>query len=97
MDEQAIVNNRMKRARKARKTQLANKGKETYLNKEWLFSRRCIDKMSLDRIGKLCNVEYDVIWQSLKKFNIPLLIMVGRDNWCEWIEKHRNKIAYRTR
>ena len=85
----------LKKAREARKLQLINKGKKTYLNRSWLFSRRCIDKMSLDSIAELCKVSYAEIWDSLKKLNIPLLIIVGKDNWCDWIEKHTKKIPYR--
>lgn len=95
LDEQDLINKRMKKARKVRMANLANKGKGTYLNKEWLFSRRCIDKMSLDDIGKLCKVEYDVIWEALKKLGIPIIIMVGREKWLDWIEKYEKKIAYR--
>jgi len=83
----------MAKARKVRLKNLKEKGKTTYLNKEWLFSRRCIDKMSLYDIAKLCKVEYDVIYFALKKMNIPLLIDIGTNAWCDWIEKHENKIA----
>lgn len=95
MDKQELINKRMKKARKVRLKNLKNKGKDTYLNKEWLFSRSCIDKMTLDDIADLCKVEYDVIWEALKKFNIPIIIMVTQDEWFDWVEKHRNKIAYR--
>ena len=93
--EQELIDKKMKKLRKARMKKIADKGKETYLNKQWLFSRRCIDKMSLDKIGEICKVEYDEIWASLKKLGIPLLILVGRENWLYWIEKHEKKIAYR--
>jgi len=95
MNKQEKMIKQMAKARKVRLKNLKEKGKTTYLNKEWLFSRRCIDKMSLDDIAKMCKVEYDVIWEALKKFNIPIIIMVGRDKWLDWIEKHENKIAYR--
>ena len=95
LTKQEKINEQMAKARKVRIANLANKGKDTYLNRNWLFSRRCIDKMSLDDIGKLCGVEYDVIWESLKKLNIPLLLIVGRENWLDWIEKHEKKIPYR--
>ena len=95
MNEQELINKRMKKARDARKKQIAEKGKETYLNKQWLFSRRCVDKMSLDKIAEICKVEYDEIWASLKKLGIPLLIIVGREAWLDWIEKHEKRIAYR--
>ena len=95
MNEQEVINKRMKKARDARKKQIAEKGKETYLNKQWLFSRRCVDKMSLDKIAEICKVEYDEIWASLKKLGIPLLLIVGRENWLDWIEKNEKKIAYR--
>jgi len=90
MNKQELINKRMAKARKTRMANLAKKGKKTYLNEGWLFSRLCIDRMSLDHIGKLCNVEYDVIWESLKKFNIPIVIMIGREKWDDWVEKqHR--------
>ena len=94
-DEQDLINQRMDKARKVRIANLANKGKETYLNKEWLFSRRCIDKLSLDKIAELCKVEYDVIWEALKRLSIPIIIMVGHEKWCDWVEKNEKKIAYR--
>ena len=94
-DEQDLINKRMEKARKIRIANLANKGKGTYLNKEWLFSRSCIDGMTLDEIGKLCGVEYEVIWEALKKLGIPIIIMVGREQWCDWVEKHEKKIIYK--
>ena len=95
MNEQELINKRMKKLREARMKKIAEKGKTTYLNKQWLFSRRCVDKMSLDKIAEICKVEYDVIWEALKNFGIPLLILVGREAWLDWIEKHEKKIAYR--
>ena len=95
MNKQALINKQMAKARKVRMANLADRGKETYLNKQWLFSRRCIDKLSLDKIGEICKVEYDVIWEALKEASIPLLILVGRDEWLDWIEKNEKKIAYR--
>ena len=95
MNEQELINQRMKKAREIRMKNLANKGKTTYLNKSWLFSRRCVDKLSLNKIAEICKVEYDEIWASLKKLGIPLLLIVGRENWLDWIEKHEKKIAYR--
>ena len=95
MNEQELINKRMKKARDARKKQIAEKGKTTYLNKQWLFSRRCIDKMSLNKIAEICKVEYDEIWEALKNLGIPLLILVGREAWLDWIEKNEKKIAYR--
>lgn len=95
LDKQEKIDRQMAKARKVRIANLANKGKGTYLNRSWLFSRRCIDKMSLDKIAELCRVEYDVIWDSLKKLDIPIIIMVGRENWLDWVEKHEKKIAYR--
>ena len=95
MMEQKLINKRMKKAREIRIANLANKGQGTYLNKEWLFSRSCIDRMPLDKIANLCGVEYDVIWEALKKLDIPIIIMVGHEEWCDWVEKHEKKIAYR--
>ena len=84
----------LKKAREARKLQLINKGKKTYLNRNWLFSRRCIDKLSLDDIAEMCKVEYDVIWDSLKRLEIPIIIMVGREQWCDWVSENETKISY---
>ena len=95
MNKQELINKQMAKARKVRLANLANKGKETYLNKQWLFSRRCIDKLSLDKIAEICKVEYDEIWEALKNLGIPLLILVGREAWLDWIEKNEKKIAYR--
>ena len=95
MDKQTLINKRMAKARKTRLKNLKEKGKTTYLNKEWLFSRRCIDKMSLDDIAEMCNVSYEEIWEALKKLGIPIIIMVGKDKWWEWVEENRNKIHYR--
>jgi len=94
-DEQDLINKRMEKARKIRIANLANKGKGTYLNKEWLFSRSCIDGMTLDKIAEICKVEYDVIWEALKKLGIPIIIMVGHEEWCDWVEKHEKKIIYK--
>lgn len=94
MNKQELMNRQMAKARKIRLINLANKGKETYLNKEWLFSRKCIDRMSLDKISSLCKVGYEVIWESLKKLGIPMVID-GRERYENWLEKHRKKIAYR--
>ena len=95
MDKQEIINEQMAKARKVRIANLANKGKDTYLNRSWLFSRSCVDKMSLDKIAELCKVEYDVIWDALKKLDIPIIIMVGHDKWCDWVEENEKKIPYR--
>jgi len=95
LNKQEKINRQMKKARKARKSQLSQRIKDTYGNKEWLFSRRCIDKLSLDKIAEICKVEYDVIWEALKKLGIPISIMVGRDEWWNWVEKYEKKIAYR--
>ena len=91
------IKKRMAIARKARQKNIASQGKNTYLDRSWLFSRSCIDKMSLDRISEICRVEYDVIWNALKKLHIPIIIMVGRENWLDWIEKNEKKIPYRAK
>jgi len=90
--EQDLINKRMAKARKIRMANLANKGNKTYLNRKWLFSRSCIDRMSLDDIGKLCGVEYDVIWEALKRLKIPIIIMVGSEKWYDWVEQNKEKI-----
>ena len=84
MDKQTLVNKRMAKARKVRLTKLANKGKDTYLNKKWMIEHYYIQKMSLDDIANLCKVEYDVIWYALEKLKIPRRIMVTEDE----IEKY---------
>ena len=92
MNKQDLINKRMKKARDARIANLAAKGKQTYLNKKWLFIKSCIEKKSLDEIAELCKVEYDEIWEALKKLGIPIIIMVGRDKWYEWIQRNRDEI-----
>ena len=88
-------NNNMDKARKARKLQSEQKIKRTYGDRKWLFTKSCIEKLNLDKIANLCGVEYDVIWEALKKLDIPIIIMVGHEEWCDWVEKHEKKIAYR--
>jgi len=95
LSKQEKIDKRMKKMRETRKKNLANKGKKTYLNRNWLFSRRCIDRMSLDTIANLCKVEYDVIYFALKKFKIPFSMDIGSDALFDWIEKNKKKIAYR--
>ena len=92
MNEQDLINKGMKKARKARMANLANKGKETYLNKKWLFTKSCIERLSLSEIAALCEVEYDVIWYALQKAGIPIIIMIGSEEWYDWIEKNKDKI-----
>ena len=90
--EQDLINKRMAKARRVRMKKIADKGKETYLNKKWLFTKSCLERLSLDKIAELCKVEYDVIWEALKKCNIPIIIMVGSEKWYDWIEKNKAKI-----
>ena len=92
MNEQELINKRMAKARKVRMKKIADKGKDTYLNKKWLFTKSCIERLSLDRIAELCKVEYDVIWEALKKFHIPIIIMVGSEKWYDWIDENKAKI-----
>ena len=92
MNEQELINKRMKKAREARIKKLADQGKETYLNKKWLFTKSCLERLSLDQIAELCEVEYDVIWDALKKLKIPIIIMVGSEKWYDWIEQNKAKI-----
>ena len=82
----------MEKERKARKLQSEQKIKRTYGDRKWLFTKSCIEKLSLDDIAELCKVTYDVIWEALKKFNIPIIIMVGSEKWYDWIEKNKGKI-----
>ena len=90
--EQAEIDERMKKMRDARIKKLADKAKATYENKKWLFTKRCIERLSLDKIGELCGVEYDVIWDALKKLGIPIIIMVGAEKWYDWIYENKAKI-----
>jgi len=85
-------NNNIEKARKARKLQSEQKIKRTYGDRKWLFTKSCIERLSLDKIANLCGVEYDVIWEALNKFNIPIIIMVGREKWYDWIEQNKGKI-----
>ena len=92
MNEQDLINKRMAKARRIRMKKLADKGKDTYLNKKWLFTKSCIERLSLDRIAELGNVGYEEIWEALKKLKIPIIIMVGARTWYDWIEKNKGKI-----
>ena len=95
MDKQKLINKRTKKATETRKKNREAKLNRTYLDREWLFSRYCIDRMSLESIGRLCGVEYEVIWKALKKLKIPILIMVERDFWWDWVKKNKDKITYK--
>ena len=87
-DEQDLLNERMEKARKARKDKLVSKGKETYLNKKWMQQKYCIERKSLDEIAELCKVEYDVIWEALKRLKIPNRTM----STSEEIERYRVRV-----
>jgi len=91
LDEQDLINKRMKKARKVRMVNLANKGKDTYLNKEWLFTKSCIERLSLDAIAELCKVDYEEIWNAHKRLGIPIIIMIGRENWYRWVLENRDE------
>lgn len=97
MVNQEKVNKRIERATETRKRNRQAKINSTYNNREWLFSRYCIDEMSLDEIANLCNVEYDVIWDALKKLGIPIVIMIGRDFWNDWVDVQKKGIKYAVR
>lgn len=86
---------RIAKAIATRKRNYELKIHSTYLNRAWLFSRRCIDRMSLYDIAKLCRVEYDVIWEAIKECHIPLLLLVGREAWNDWVDKNKNLIPYK--
>jgi len=92
MNEQELINKRMAKARKVRMKKIADKGKDTYLNKKWLFTKSCIERLNLDKIAELSGVEYDVIWEALKELKIPIIIMVGARTWYDWIDQNRAKI-----
>lgn len=95
MNKQEKINKQMAKARKARIAKIAAKGKETYRNLNWLFSRSCIDRMSLDKIAEMAKTDYETIWYALEKLGIPRVIMVGRDKWWDFVEKHKKKIIYK--
>ena len=92
MNEQELINQKMKMMRAIRMKKIADQAKATYLNRKWLFKKSCIERLTLDKIGELCGVEYDVIWEALKKLNIPIIIMVGSEKWYDWIEQNKAKI-----
>jgi len=92
MNEQELINKRMAKARKVRMKKIADKGKDTYLNKKWLFTKSCIERLNLDKIAELSGVEYDVIWEALKELKIPIIIMVGSEKWYDWIDENKDKI-----
>ena len=92
MNEQDLINKRMAKARKVRMKKIADKGKDTYLNKKSIFTKSCIERLNLDKIAELSGVEYDVIWEALKELKIPIIIMVGARTWYDWIDQNRAKI-----
>ena len=79
MDKQEKVNKIMAKARKVRLTNLANKGKDTYLNLKWMQQRYVIERKSLDTIAELANVDYETIWFALEKLKIPNRLLVEED------------------
>lgn len=89
------MDERTRKATETRKKNRKAKIDSTYNNKGWMFSRYCIDRMSLDEIADLCKVEYDIIWNALNQLKIPIIIMVGRDLWWAWVEKYKSKIPYK--
>lgn len=95
LGKQVKINNRIKKAIKTRKMNRETESNRTYQNREWLFSRYCIDRISIIKITEFCKVEYDVIWDSLKKVGIPTMMMVGKEEWYDWVEKNEKKIQYR--
>ena len=42
-----------------------------YRNREWLEGKYIKEKLSQDKIAKLCNVNQNTIWKWLHKYNIP--------------------------
>ena len=88
MDKQTLVNKRMAKARKVRLTKLANKGKDTYLNKKWLQTKYVIERKSLDAIAELCKVTYEEIWEALKALKIPNRIIASEYE----IERYKAKL-----
>lgn len=59
---------------------------ELYKNKDWLYQKYIIEKMSISQIRKECNVSYDTIYYFLKKFKIGIrsqhdsvLLYCGKD------------------
>ena len=88
--EKRIIN--MAKARKVRLANLANKGKSTYLNRKGLFTRSCIERLTISEIAKLCKTSYEEIWDAHKKLKIPIIIMIGRENWHRWVLEHRDEL-----
>lgn len=88
MDKQQKINKQMTKARKARKLQLANKGKDTYLNFKWMVQKYHCERMSLDTIGELCKVGYEVIWEALKVLKIPNRLIASENE----IERFKEKV-----
>lgn len=87
---------RTKKAIATRKKNREAKLNLTYFNREWLFSRYCIDRVSLEGIARLCGVEYDVIWDALIQCKIPIMIMVGKEEWWAWVNRMKKcKIPYK--
>lgn len=82
------------KAVKTRKKNREAKINSTYLNREWLFSRYCVDRMSMDKIANLCGVEYDVIWDALKQCKILINVMVGRYLWEAWVKRMEKLVPY---
>ena len=91
MNEQELINQKMKMMRAIRMKKIADQAKATYLNRKWLFKKSCIERLTLDKIGELCGVEYDEIWNALKRLSIPIIIMIGRENWHRWVLENRDE------
>lgn len=88
----------IKRAQKAVATRKKNREAKinaTYHNREWLFSRYIIDRMTLESIATICGVEYDVIWDALALCNIKNRLLETKYDFENWVNKMKKcKIPY---
>lgn len=88
MNKQEKINKQLKKARKIRLVNLANQGKDTYLNLKWLQHKYCIERKSLDDIAEIAKTDYETIWYALETLKIPNRIMVSEDD----VERYKAKL-----
>jgi len=84
---QNITDKKMEKARKAKLINLANLAKKTYLDKEWIFNKYCIEECSIQHIAELCKVDYSTIWFGFDNLGIPKISDIGKRKWHQWVEK----------
>jgi hypothetical protein len=88
--KQIEINHKMEQARQIKLDILMAKAKRTYLNKEWMFNKYCIEEMPIDKLAEICKVDYEVIWFGLTKLGIPKISIVGRQKWHEYVDQVKN-------